>query len=96
MDNNSDKIIMNSLLEEREQLEMILTDPDHDFHDTRLERVISWTNDLLLAASENEPGEVNLIPYPEKKEVPKRKNTDLKHQSLGSGPYGSTHLIEPK
>lgn len=86
---------MNSLQEEGEQLQRILTDPDHDFHNTRLDRVITWANDLLLAASDNEPGQVNLIPLPVDEEVPKEKDQKSKHQSLGSGPYGN-HLIEPK
>ncbi len=94
MENKNDKIIFNSLREERDQLEMILTDPDHDFHDERLERVINWANDLLMNASDNEPGQVNLIPLPVEEEEPKKEDQRGNHQSIGSGPYGDPHIEE--
>lgn len=94
MENNSEKIIMTTLREERDQLEMILTDPDHDFHDERLERIINWANDLLMNASENEPGQVNLIPLPVEQEEPKKENQRGEHQSIGSGPYEGPHIVE--
>ena len=107
MENNSDKIIMNSLLEEREQLKRILTDPDVQSVANMEDRIITWANDLLMAASDNEPGQVNLIPFPIPVEemsdniVQKNKHQSLgsgsrirknKHQSLGSGPPKSSTI----
>lgn len=87
MKDHSDKIIEYSLQESREQLERILADPDHDFQDTREERIINWANDLLLGAADNEPGQVNLIPPlpPSEAEKPFTEEEESDHQIIGSG-----------
>ena len=79
-----EKIIMNSLLEEREALEQILFDcrdaSCRIISTTQLEEdIIDWANNLLLLASENEPGQVNLVP----KKAPRVIETP--HQHLGAG-----------
>jgi len=81
-----EKIIMNSLLEEREQLERILSDKKQDPHQLE-KRIVVWANDLLLSAStENEPGQVQLIPYPEAIDVIRSPDPgEPKHQVIGNG-----------
>jgi hypothetical protein len=87
MGNSQNHIVMTSLLEEREQLHRILADKNQD--PLQLEdRIITWANDMLTAASENEPGQVQLIPLPDRtgeqvKDPP--ADTRGEHQSLGGG-----------
>lgn len=81
-------IIENSLLEGREALERILSDKKQD--PLQLEdRIITWANDLLLAASQDEPGRLQLIPYPDQtgdqvKEDPPVE-PEGEYQVIGSG-----------
>lgn len=79
---------MNSLLEEREQLERILADKSQD-HLQLESRIIAWANDLLMAASENEPGQIQLVPHPDrsgdKVKDPPADPQGSDHQTIGDG-----------
>jgi len=82
-------IIMNSLLEQREQLRRILADKKQDPVQLE-EEIIIWVNNLLLAAAtENEPGQVQLVPLPDrtgdqvKEDPPADSQVDYQH--LGGG-----------
>lgn len=79
---------MISLLEEREQLERILSDKKQD--PLQLEdRIITWANDMLLAAYYDEPGQVQLIPHPDQAgdqvKVDPPVESEGEYQSIGGG-----------
>jgi hypothetical protein len=91
-------IIETSLMIEAEQLKRILASSDH--REIKLARVITWANDLLMAASENEPGQVKLLPFPEVEEdeskaaevkPPLIRKTPFQRIGTGSG----NEIIEP-
>ncbi len=88
MENNSDKIIINSLMEEGRALYNIITaHVDEKQAACELGKdVITWANNLLMNASKNEPGQVNLIPPHIEEEEPKEEFQRGEHQSIGSGP----------
>lgn len=85
----NEPIIENSLREEAEALHRIIKEEGNRKDMER--RVIDWANDLLMAAADNEPGQVKLLPslVIEREELIKKHP----HQRLGSGPY--SEFVEP-
>jgi len=79
MNKTSEKIIMNSLLEESERLHNIIVEwrngpePLFDLENN----ITDWANSLLLAASENEPDQVNLLPGPDPEREREKKTQRL-------------------
>ena len=93
---DSEHIVMTSLLEEQEELQGILIDWVNSAGPTiHLEKEITrWANDLLRNAANNEPGQVNLLPGPDperdrlRKQAMKEESPEDpqgEHQSLGGG-----------
>ena len=98
MEDQDDKIIMCSLHEEMEQLDRILRDPDKDFVSDPVgylkARIAVWANDLLMNASENEPGAVHILPAPPLLEDPDsesmpeaEKDFEERESVIKQGPY---------
>lgn len=89
----NDKIIETSLQEESERLRNILSGRITTYDNELETSLIDWANSLLMAASENEPGQVRLLPP-----LPPIQRggliTKTPHQRIGSGP--SNEIIELK
>jgi len=84
----TEPIIENSLLEAREQLELILSDKKQDSLQME-DRIITWANDMLMAATRNEPGQVRLVPPPDRNNDQVKEDPPVEpqgeYQIIGSG-----------
>jgi len=86
----NEPIIETSLREEAEALHRIIQEEGNRQEMER--RVVVWANDLLMAAGENETGQVKLLPLLASEREDRIRR--LPHQRIGSGP--GNEIIEPQ